>query len=66
VVQRIVGYTLLLVGVLFGFVGLIALRSRSDGGATPAWGWPETVALVVGIAAVCAGLVVLTIRPRNK
>jgi membrane protein implicated in regulation of membrane protease activity len=56
---RIVGYLLLLAGVLFAFVTLIGLRA-SEGGSSRGWGWPEAIVLLIAVVIVAAGLVILS------
>ncbi len=56
--RRLIGYVFLLVGVVFGFAGLIALSSRREGGSWD-WGWPETFVLLAAAVVVILGLVLL-------
>jgi len=60
--QRLSGYLLLLVGVLVGAVGLIALRSRAESSADVPWGWPEAMVLLIAVPVVVAGLWILARR----
>jgi hypothetical protein len=60
--QRLSGYLLLLVGVLVGAVGLIALRSRAESSADVPWGWPEAMVLLIAVPVVVAGLWILVRR----
>ena len=58
--QRLSGYMLLVAGVLVAAVGLIALRSRTEGSTDVPWGWPEAVVVIIAASVVTAGLWILS------